>query len=163
MFTHTSFFNQQDIVSEARSKAAKWIVFFIDHYKANGKGYYQSVDNFAKSKVFRWCDGPDDRGAIKVYLTDENIPALISERKALIDQFNLILYRRYPVDDISIKKIDHRMKLTNPIRLKAERHNEHMRSLLSIRKAEWEKKLSLLREQIKKTHKVSSTMIELFI
>lgn len=163
MFTHTTFYNQQDIANEAREKGAKWIIVYTDHYRGNGKGYYQSVENFAKSKVFRWYDAPEDRGAIKVYITDEDVPAIIAKRTELINQYNLIQYRKYPVDDISMAKIDHRMKSTNPIRVYAENHNTKMRSILAQRKAEWESELSSIREKLKDSKEISSTLIEIYI
>lgn len=163
MFTHTSFYNQQDIANEAREKGAKWIVVYTDHYRGNGKGYYQSVENFAKSKVFRWYDAPEDRGALKVYITDDDVPALVAERTELINKYNEIQFLRYPVDDISMMKVDHRMKLTNPIRVEAENHNAKMRSILAQRKSEWESKLASIREKLKHTKGISSTLIEIFI
>lgn len=163
MYKQTSYYDQQDIVNEARQASAKWIVIFHDHYRGNGKGYYQTVDNFEKSRVFRWIEAPDDRGATNVYITDEDVPAMVDEREKLVNKYHKVLFERYKTDDIMMLKIDHRMKMTNPIRVEAESHNQHMRYILSQREKRWLKKLANIREQLKSTERISSTMIEIFI
>lgn len=44
---------QQDIASEAKMIHTSWVVIWSDHYTGNSKGYFQSVDNFAKARISR--------------------------------------------------------------------------------------------------------------
>lgn len=155
---------QQDIASEAKKIHAFWVVIWSDHYAGNSKGYFQSVDNFAKSKVFAWHENIDDRGATQVYITDEDIPSIVERRKKLILE---IERQNFFLSTIQKRQqyiaIDGRWGKNNPKYIEAIAKREAQKQELADAQNKYDAIVDILKEELKQINFVSSTFCEIEI
>lgn len=162
----TKGLSQQAIVEEARKHGAKWVVVWTDHYRGNSKGYYQSVENFAKSNVFHWNDIPEDRGAVQVILTDEDVPAMVEQKTELGEQLRRMQleYDRIEREAPAKEHIDGRWGKNNPIRIAALEANRIRRENIKNAQDAMHQRMEDVYNQMNRLFElVSVTMIELYI
>jgi hypothetical protein len=81
--------NWQEIMNEA--KGFKYVVMHRDHYRGNGKGEWFEAKEFAAlfEKQGFWffnCERP----VYEVILTDDDVPAIIEQRKQIIKDLQLV-------------------------------------------------------------------------
>lgn len=155
---------QQDIASEAKITHASWVVIWSDHYAGNSKGYFQSVDNFAKSKVFAWHENIDDRGATQVYITDEDIPSIVERRKKLILE---IERQNFFLSTIQNRQqyiaIDGRWSKNNPKYIEAIAKREAQKKEIADAQNNYDALVDKLKEDLRQINFVSSTFCEIEI
>lgn len=162
----TKGLSQQAIVEEARKHGAKWVVVWTDHYRGNSKGYYQSVENFAKSNVLHWNDIPEDRGAVQVILTDEDVPAMVAQKTELGEQLRRMQleYDRIEREAPAKEHIDGRWGKNNPIRIAALEANRIRRENIKNAQDAMHQRMEDVYNQMNRLFElVSVTMIELYI
>ena len=156
---------QQEIVETAKAQGAKYIVIWTDHYPGNGKGYYQTVGKFAESR-FGWNWRMDDRGATSVWLTDEDVPAMVKAREGLCKRImNATRDKFGSIQAISeamggMWKIDGRWGENNPKRVKAVAHNDKLRERIRKEHDFFNSVIDGLQRELEAYNFVSSTFIE---
>lgn len=160
--------SQNDIATRAKGINAKWVVIFHDHYRGNAEGYYQTVEDFENSKHFHWHECYADRGAVSVWLTDEDVPSLVAKKRELAERLRELI--RDKVNAINqawhniggLKRIDGRWSKTNPKRIEAMEFNEELPILRKQAErnvtAIFREKEEALRAEIDKLALVSSSM-----
>ena len=82
-------FNWQEILNE--SKSFKYVVMYRDHYRGNGKGEWFKAEEFAAlfEKQGFWFYGCE-RPVYEVILTDDDVPAIIEQRKQIISELQKV-------------------------------------------------------------------------
>lgn len=155
---------KQDIIALAKEIKATFVVVWKDHYVGNTKGYYQNIQQFIKSKVFSWNYISDGRGAIRVWLTDEDVPKLITEREKIIGNIQW-LEREERIAHQKINnlfplhyEIDGRWSVNNPKRIEAEKYNAKKNKALKKMITPLRDKIAKLKEILQADNLVSATM-----
>lgn len=152
--------SQGNVLSIAKNLNAKFIVAFNDHYAGNSKGMYWDVEDFASSKAFNWNENLYDRGITSLFVTDEDIPAIIERRETAIRVIRRIEYNT----QCEIKEMDNRPMIdgrwgkTNPKRIEAERVIASIKAMIKEIKDRNEKSIDEMRRILEETKGVSSTM-----
>lgn len=152
---------QSEIAQQAVELHAKWVVVWQEHYRGNCKGYYQSVEVFLSSNIFHWNNSMDDRGAVMVLLTDEDVPAMIEEKKEMVRQLNML--------DVELSRerarqlyipIDGRWSKSNPKYIDAMKQRAEQMERVGIAEKKYNEGKRRIEQQLKHLNTVSSTMLE---
>lgn len=77
----------EEIMNEAHNY--KYVVMYRDNYRLNSKGEFFPADNFADlvREQPQWFTN-EERPVYKVVLTNDDVPAIIADRKRVIAQIN---------------------------------------------------------------------------
>lgn len=153
---------QQKIVEDAKKMNASWVVVWCDHCPGNSKGYFQSVANFAQTTTFRRNEAYEDRGATQVYITDEDIPELVSQRQEIaneIERQNFILSEMQEKQQYIA--IDGRWGKNNPKYIEAIARREAQALKLEEAKMKYDYIVSPLVEKLQALNFVDATFWEL--
>lgn len=159
--------SHDDIFKEMKKYNACYIVVWCDHFAGNNKGYFQTIEKFEKTSVFKWNEVENDRGATSVWITDEDVPAMINERNSILELLRKLDISRIQVDKKVLEEygcrmnIDGRWSEKNPKYIDAKKHNDFLYLTIKERVAKIDSQIDDFRKKLKETDFVSSSFIEI--
>jgi hypothetical protein len=125
---------KQEIISQAESNKCKYVLIWHDHYYANSGFYWKSISDFANIPYFHWNTLPEDRGAIKVIITDVDIENLYQLGKKIENEILTLYYSKQNTHSKAVqrygieKTIDGRWSIKNPKYIEVKTHNNKIRT-----------------------------------
>ena len=146
------------IVELAKKNNAKYVVIWNDHYRGNSKGFYKNIDSLEKTGM-RWNVMPDDRGAIKVFITDENVPELIEQRRIITHELERLRFEKSQNDRKAAETlgypdtwIDGRWSEKNPKYIQVMENKKRISELVKKWTKKQDKKMQELQNELNKTN-----------
>lgn len=155
--------SKADIISEGEKLNAKYVIFWVNHYRGNAKGYYQTFTEFKSNGKLDWHIGFEDRGVERIIITTENVPNLIAKKKKIVDKMDNVIFSERKKLEEAYKKypsvnIDGRWGMTNPKRIAAVKEREKRRLAVENIRRKTVEELNKLRKDIQKYSFISSSM-----
>lgn len=155
--------SKADIISEGKKINAKYVIFWVNHYRGNAKGYYQTFTEFKSNDKLDWHIGFEDRGVERIIITTENVPNLIAKKKKIVVKMDKLKYYESDQIDVIDKKypnihIDGRWSKTNPKYITAKKAIDQRRKEIDDLRGKIVKEFNKLRKEIQKYSFISTSM-----
>ena len=129
----------------------KYAVVICDHYIHNPHGYWCEIDKIVS--IRHWVADPDDRGIFRMFLTNDDIPALRDD----FEQKNKEKAKLEGIVNLARAEYDKIWKYVPPFsikktsgQIKAEEENAAAKRVLDEKTADALERIEILRKEIMK-------------